>query len=106
MIPWHEFYTKIIETNQTKLTDQEYFCLWCINASQKSTDNLSVHQLVMKASKSIYQSPVFEDELEIDYYLDQLKEKGYIYDPEGVVSFRDNDNNLVQTTISVSKAIN
>lgn len=106
MLPWHEFYEKIIQTDKENLSDQEYFCLWCINASQKNKTPMSVHEIVMSASKNVYQSPIFEDELEIDYYLDQLKEKGYIFDPEHVLSFKDNEGNIVTLSCPVSKTIN
>lgn len=83
MIPWHHCYTDHIEgrsKDSQALTDQELFCYWCISVGKATHSKSSIYDIVLAAAKDTYQAPIVEDKLEIDYCIQQLKEKGYIID--------------------------
>lgn len=85
MIPWHQCYTEYIEgiNKDTQiLTDQELFCYWCISYGKFINSKMSVYDIVLTAAKNVYQAPIVEDALEIDYYMEQLKEKGFVLDTQ------------------------
>lgn len=77
--PWHIRYNEVIANKNNELSDQEEFCLWVImNIKAHNHQFEDIFEEVLTASRCVPQSPVFDDETDVEYAMEGLKNKDII----------------------------